>query len=167
MDVNRYLCPTDSQTTGTVNGLPYRYDPTGANPIEFGDLVIWYPAGPYQMDGCYDNAMGPLFIGVAMDKGPTPAGNIDLTANQELNGLVAGAGIFSFVTTSGDVYSHGDALTWGAGPQIVYRQGPYTSVDTETIAFVHEPTVGAAISGDGVNTIRVRICQNFPLRGLN
>ena len=78
-DVYRYKFQADPTA--------YRLDPTGSNPISTGDLVFFDTSNRYlkRMDV---GANGPSFVGVASDRGPTPASNVDISANRIKNAPV-------------------------------------------------------------------------------
>jgi hypothetical protein len=155
-DVYRTLRPVDAED--------YRYDQTGSNPIELGDLVCWDTSGRFQYQHC-TGANGPYFIGVSENHGPTPTSNIQNAANLLPSGRVRQEGLFTFKTTAGDLLSHGDPLVVGADPQTVLKQT--NEAATEIIAYVHEPKQPAAITGAAGVTVTIRIAQNFPAFGLN
>jgi len=141
----------------------HRLDPTGAHPIEMGDLVIW--SGAYIERLVSGQADGPLFVGVAEGVGPTPTSNIDNATNLVPAIRVREKGIFRFKTTAGDVLNHGDPLVVGADAQTVLLQT--IEADTEIIAYVHNPEPAAAVTGAVGVEVRVRIASNFPAVGIN
>lgn len=143
----------------------HRLDPTGAHPIEMGDLVIWTAAGPYIERLVTGTASGPLFVGVAEGVGPTPTSNIDNATNLVPAIRVREKGIFRFKTTAGDVLAHGDPLVVGADAQTVLRRT--IEAATEIIGYVHNPESAAAVTGAGGVEVRVRIASNFPAVGIN
>jgi len=139
----------------------YRLDPSGSNPIYTGDLVI-LDTGNFYLKPMV-TGQGAKFLGVALDRGPTPASNVDITANRIKNAPVKHSGIFQFNTTSGDSLVHGDAMVIGADSQtLLKRTGEAV---TEIIAYFWNPEASAAVAATG--ELREFVIQaNYPAAGI-
>jgi hypothetical protein len=153
IDVYRYKKQPDPSA--------YRLDPSGSNPILTGDLVI-LDTGNFYLKRMV-TGQGPKFLGVALDRGPTPASNVDITANRIKNAPVKHTGVFKFKTTNADSLVHGDAMVIGADSQtLLKRTGEAV---TEIIAYFWNPEASAAVAATGEE--REFIVQaNFPAAGI-
>ena len=143
------------------NPASYRFDPSGSNQIEMGDLVYFDVSAFVLKQMTAGN--GPEFVGVASDTGPTPASLIDNAANLIENGNVESAGVFRFKTTVADNLNHGDAMVIGADAQTLLKRT--AEAVTEIIAYFWNPTGSATIVAAGEEQPFL-IAANLPVAGI-
>jgi len=139
----------------------YKADTSGSNDIAMGDMVSWYAAGPYVKP--LANGAEALFVGVSLDVAPTPTSNIDNAAGKIDHVLVHAKGVFSFKTTAGETYGHGDAVKCGADAQTVTNGS--VAVD-DIIGYVWRPNESAALTGAAGVSVDTMIARRFPGTGL-
>ena len=142
------------------NPEAYRLDPTGTNPVNLGDLVVWDAAGPFARKIVALDAS--IFLGVAEGVGPTPVSQIDNKPNLVDSVKVRRHGIFTFTKTTGDSLVHGDPLKMGADEQTV-ALATLPADAALLVGHVHAPLAAAAITGAG--TVDVEIQGSFPVAG--
>jgi hypothetical protein len=142
------------------NPEAYRLDPTGANPVQEGDMVMYDTLNLFVLPLTAGNATA--FTGVAEGVGPTPVSNIDNKPNLVDSVKVRRHGIFTFNKTAGDSLKHEDPLKIGADAQTV-ALATLPGDLAEVIGFVHNPLGSAPITGAG--TVDVEIRTNAPTVG--
>lgn len=97
--------------------VPYPQDTTLANVVNAGDLV-WMDTSNHFIASIDNETHAAFFAGVALD-GPYIQPYSTKFAQPQLP--VGKKGIFRMKMTSGDTYSHGDALYIGADAQTVTK----------------------------------------------
>lgn len=143
------------------NPASYRYDSSGSNQIEMGDLVYFDVSAFVLKQMTAGN--GPEFVGVASDTGPTPASQIDNAPSLIVNGPVESAGVFRFKTTAADSLVHGDIMVIGADAQTLLKRTGEAL--TEVIAYFWNPTGSAAVVAGGEEQLFL-ITAQLPAAGI-
>lgn len=143
------------------NPEAYRLDPSGANPVNEGDLVVW-SVGNRWVRKMANDTEAAYFIGVAESVGPTPVSFIDNKPNLVDSAKVRRHGIFTFTKTAGDSLSHMDPVKMGADEQTV-ALATLPADAAKVIGYVHAPLASAAITGAG--TVDIEIQTVLPVVG--
>lgn len=136
----------------------YRVDTSGSNNVQLGDMLQWDGAGPYAK--AMVAGQEQYFIGVSDGVAPTPTSNIDNASGKIDSVLVYSHGIFSFKTTVGESYNHGDPVKCGADAQTVS-----SAAVTTGIGYVWRPLASAALTGASGVEVDVAIVSRFPASG--
>jgi len=124
-----------------------------------GDMMQWDATSRLATNNAM--ASGAIFLGIAEDSQPLRSLG---TATVPLTGdrcRIKAQGVFFFTTTNGETYNHLDAVFQGATVQTVT-----TSTGQERmIGRVHLPD-GSQVTGNGTNTVNVRVLGNLALPSL-
>lgn len=138
----------------------YRVNP--ADTINQGDMLYWN-AGTRVATPMTVGTQGDLFVGCAQGQIPI-AGGVDNATNLVKRLPVAHKGLARLKATSGESYSHGDAVLMVTDAQTVSLVGGGSAADV--IGFVYLPEATAAVVAGSATYLPILLRANFPAAGL-